>query len=963
MSDNRTAILELHRRGKRQCDIVNLLGRLSPQELVDDPHATNSKRPQATNRDRTMSVAEKETSSKFRNSAAARGTTTALKRQSTKTRLSRATDSATVPTDSGREKGMTVTRKATASVTEHITHSAAEEVPSEFATWRDVTTAEKKVESNAAARTGTPKAAKVSTESARDESRTTMGKSEESIDPATTEGFSATAVRAETGELKATAAFTDRKPSNEGKTTARNLGTPAAAQHNSTEADATVKSADSKATAHPKPSTLQGPESFSAEVSALYSDLMNSGAITKEGPHSAPSRRTTAHVATEPEGEGHSSAGVTASNHDHGPPEQTDSATGVMSTYLTFENFISRWKPLEPVAEPHATDSKRSEATEVDRTKSAAEKQPSSKFRTSASATTMTITTTTTVRKQSTKARTGTHQAAKLPSQSSRKESGTTIGKSEESIGPATRVGSSATEVRAETGELRATATFTESKPSNEGKTTVRNADTRTPAAAQHNSTKADATVKSTDSNATAHPKLSTPQQSESFPGGVSAASSDLMNSGAITKEGPYSAPSGKTTAHVATEADGEGRSSAGVTGSNHENNFSAQTEPAKGIESFSVPDEKSSTSMHNSTGTAAGYHNSTGSTQKSLHTQSNITDQPNSGKYSEETTTASDLLMQNETEAFLSQGAYTSFVTQDVSLTEVSFDQENSTDPTLEIDSTQAYCCSGETLFADGSTTLQTEIDGANGTAAFNASTAISGQMLESATDSSSGQDITGVTEESDDNGQRNTTEGLDIQETASTRLDYKWSQSRPEGGALNSSEANQMHDEFATASGDAGSINNTAGNVTQTYQPGDDTTTIIGSEGMETNVTSNTTEDVFSTTTQGQGLEVDSTGESSTQTSVNTSSAHEDAAESDDQIKVNTSNSLSPLPNATELSGSQPVGTRIIHMCAVSYVFASTQQPLKVYECMAGGNWTSNFNGEACEYVAPRLKNMHDL
>lgn len=211
-------------------------------------------------------------------------------------------------------------------------------------------------------------------------------------------------------------------------------------------------------------------------------------------------------------------------------------------------------------------------------------------------------------------------------------------------------------------------------------------------------------------------------------------------------------------------------------------------------------------------------------------------------------------------------------------------------------------------------------------------------------------------------------------------------------------------MHDEFATASGDAGSINNTAGNVTQTYQPGDDTTTIIGSEGMETNVTSNTTEDVFSTTTQGQGLEVDSTGESSTQTSVNTSSAHEDAAESDDQIKVvnettfhspsgvlvtsqlvlypngtltyhnvtgptcpplqvNTSNSLSPLPNATELSGSQPVGTRIIHMCAVSYVFASTQQPLKVYECMAGGNWTSNFNGEACEYVAPRLKNMHDL
>ncbi|VDP30412.1 unnamed protein product [Heligmosomoides polygyrus] len=35
MSNHCTAIMELHRQGKRQCDIANLLRRLSPQKLVD----------------------------------------------------------------------------------------------------------------------------------------------------------------------------------------------------------------------------------------------------------------------------------------------------------------------------------------------------------------------------------------------------------------------------------------------------------------------------------------------------------------------------------------------------------------------------------------------------------------------------------------------------------------------------------------------------------------------------------------------------------------------------------------------------------------------------------------------------------------------------------------------------------------------------------------------------------------
>ncbi|EYC26539.1 hypothetical protein Y032_0010g1210 [Ancylostoma ceylanicum] len=79
--------------------------------------------------------------------------------------------------------------------------------------------------------------------------------------------------------------------------------------------------------------------------------------------------------------------------------------------------------------------------------------------------------------------------------------------------------------------------------------------------------------------------------------------------------------------------------------------------------------------------------------------------------------------------------------------------------------------------------------------------------------------------------------------------------------------------------------------------------------------------------------------------------------------QIEVDISNSLSPLSNAPEISGRQPAGTMIVHACAVSYVFAATQQPLKIYECMPNGNWTRNNNGDKCEYVKPRMMNSHDL
>ncbi|WKX92258.1 hypothetical protein Q1695_010357 [Nippostrongylus brasiliensis] len=79
--------------------------------------------------------------------------------------------------------------------------------------------------------------------------------------------------------------------------------------------------------------------------------------------------------------------------------------------------------------------------------------------------------------------------------------------------------------------------------------------------------------------------------------------------------------------------------------------------------------------------------------------------------------------------------------------------------------------------------------------------------------------------------------------------------------------------------------------------------------------------------------------------------------------QITVDISNSVSPKQNSPELLGRQSVGTLVVHMCAVSYVFPSAQQPLKIYECMADGNWTRNANGEKCEYVSSRLKNSSDL
>uniref|UniRef100_A0A7I4XRI4 Sushi domain-containing protein n=1 Tax=Haemonchus contortus TaxID=6289 RepID=A0A7I4XRI4_HAECO len=79
--------------------------------------------------------------------------------------------------------------------------------------------------------------------------------------------------------------------------------------------------------------------------------------------------------------------------------------------------------------------------------------------------------------------------------------------------------------------------------------------------------------------------------------------------------------------------------------------------------------------------------------------------------------------------------------------------------------------------------------------------------------------------------------------------------------------------------------------------------------------------------------------------------------------QIEVDLSNSISPLPNSTELSGPQLPGTLVIHMCSVSYAFPTLQQPLKIYECLDTGEWTDNNNGDKCEYVAPRRKNSADL
>ncbi|XGW24864.1 hypothetical protein V3C99_006375, partial [Haemonchus contortus] len=79
--------------------------------------------------------------------------------------------------------------------------------------------------------------------------------------------------------------------------------------------------------------------------------------------------------------------------------------------------------------------------------------------------------------------------------------------------------------------------------------------------------------------------------------------------------------------------------------------------------------------------------------------------------------------------------------------------------------------------------------------------------------------------------------------------------------------------------------------------------------------------------------------------------------------QIEVDLSNSISPLPNSTELSGPQLPGTLVIHMCSVSYAFPTLQQPLKIYECLNTGEWTDNNNGDKCEYVAPRRKNSADL
>lgn len=66
--------------------------------------------------------------------------------------------------------------------------------------------------------------------------------------------------------------------------------------------------------------------------------------------------------------------------------------------------------------------------------------------------------------------------------------------------------------------------------------------------------------------------------------------------------------------------------------------------------------------------------------------------------------------------------------------------------------------------------------------------------------------------------------------------------------------------------------------------------------------------------------------------------------------KLKICIDNSQLPEQNHSALHSDQPVGTRVVHVCAAKYVFSKSLQPINVYVCEEDGFWSGIKKNEHC-------------
>ncbi|KAI6223420.1 Sushi domain-containing protein [Aphelenchoides besseyi] len=66
--------------------------------------------------------------------------------------------------------------------------------------------------------------------------------------------------------------------------------------------------------------------------------------------------------------------------------------------------------------------------------------------------------------------------------------------------------------------------------------------------------------------------------------------------------------------------------------------------------------------------------------------------------------------------------------------------------------------------------------------------------------------------------------------------------------------------------------------------------------------------------------------------------------------QLDLDLTNTLTPKPEAAQISGPQQVGIKVPKVCNAGYVHEDSLSPINIYVCLANGQWSSNSQDSTC-------------
>ncbi|KAI6181862.1 hypothetical protein M3Y98_00874900 [Aphelenchoides besseyi] len=66
--------------------------------------------------------------------------------------------------------------------------------------------------------------------------------------------------------------------------------------------------------------------------------------------------------------------------------------------------------------------------------------------------------------------------------------------------------------------------------------------------------------------------------------------------------------------------------------------------------------------------------------------------------------------------------------------------------------------------------------------------------------------------------------------------------------------------------------------------------------------------------------------------------------------QLNLYLNNTLTPKPGANQISGPQPVGIKIAHVCQTGYFHKDSLSPINIYVCLVNGQWSRNSQDSTC-------------